>query len=297
VSYHLKPGERVPAGIKRIVREEIEEAVAQLSGNGDADRDEAIHEARKNIKKIRGVLRLMRKELGGVYLLENPFFRDAGRRLSQFRDGGAMIESFDLLRKKYRTELKRGSLVTIRRGLIARKEQAEQTGDIEKVLTGMAAVLRRALRRVRGWPLAADGFEAIAPGLETTFSRGKEALARAHNRPQPENYHDWRKRVKDHWYHVRLLEGVWDDTMPAYERRVKDLETWLGEDHNLVVLEAKVMAEPRYYGREPEIALFGSLVGRFHTELRDAALALGARIYHGKPRAFSKTMRHMWESA
>jgi CHAD domain-containing protein len=297
VSYHLSPGERIPAEVKRIVRDEIESAVRHLTGKGEADRDEAIHEARKSVKKIRGVLRLVQPALSEIYRLENPFFRDVGQRLSQFRDAGAMIEAFDGLRKRYGAELGRGGLTSIRRGLKARKDQAEQQGDIEKVLHGIAALLRRSATRAAHWPLAADGFDAIAPGLEVTFRRGKKALARARKHPLPENYHDWRKRVKDHWYHVRLLEGFWDDTMPAYERRLKDLETWLGEDHNLVVLEEKVMAEPGFYGSKPEIALFARLIARYHKELRDDALALGARVYHGQPRQFSKNMRHMWNAA
>jgi len=284
----------VPAGAKRIVREEIESAVRQLSGKGEADRDEAIHEARKNLKKIRGVLRLMRLELGETYGRENPFFRDVGLLLAQFRDGGAMIEAFDGLRAKYRGEVARGRLATIRRGLMARKEQAERQGGIEKVLKGMAALLRQSAKRVESWPLAADGFGALAPGLESTFRRGQRALARARKHPLPENYHEWRKRVKDHWYQVRLLEGVWDGAMPAYERRLKDLETWLGEDHNLVVLEEKVMAEPGFYGRPAEIDLFIKLIRKYHKELRGKALAEGARIYDVKPRQFSNGMRRMW---
>ena len=294
--YHLRPGERVPAGVKRIAREEIESAVRHLSGKGEADRDEAIHEARKNVKKVRGVLRLMRPELGEIYGRENPFFRDVGLRLSQFRDGGAMIEAFDGLREKYRGELGRSRLASIRRGLMARKEQAEKQGSIEEVLHGTAAVLRERAKRVAQWPLAADGFEAIAPGLEATFRRGQKALARARKHPLPENYHEWRKRAKDHWYQVRLLEGVWDGTMPAYERRLKDLETWLGEDHNLVVLQEKAMAEPGFYGRQPEIALFVKLIGKYHKELRGNALALGERIYDEKPRQFTRRMRRMWDA-
>ncbi len=294
--YHLKPGERVPAGVKRIVREEIEAAVRQLTGEAEANRDEAIHEARKNMKKIRGVLRLIRPELGEVYRRENTFFREVGLRLSQFRDAGAMLETFDAMRQKYRNETGPGKLTPIRHGLIARKQQAEKQGGIENVLNAVATALRRSAQRVETWPLAADGFAAIAPGLQATFRRGRKALARAREHPLPENYHEWRKRVKDHWYHVRLLESVWEGTMPAYERRLKDLETWLGEDHNLVVLQEKVMAEPGFYGGESEIALFASLAGKYREELRGNALALGGRIYDEKPGPFTRRMQRMWDA-
>src|SRR5579871_6140946 len=132
------PGEPVPAAIRRIVREEIESAARQLNGQGETDRDEAIHEARKNIKKIRGVLRLMQPELGEVYRTENIRFRDIGRQLSQFRDAGAMIETFDELRKRYRGELGRRTLVSVRRALLLRKAQAEQHANIGDVLPPIA---------------------------------------------------------------------------------------------------------------------------------------------------------------
>lgn len=293
VPYHLKPDEAVPAGIKRIVREEIESAAGQLSGQGDADRDVAIHEARKSMKKIRGVLRLMRPEVDAIYRRENTFFRNLGLRLSQFRDAGAMIETFDALREHYRGQLARGRLASIRRGLIAHKEQAEKQAEIETVLKRATAALRRRAHLSEAWPLAADGFPAIAPGLETGFRRGRKALARVRQDPSPENFHEWRKRVKDHWYHVRLLESLCGGALQAYEKQLKDLETSLGEDHNLVVLQEKVMAEPGIYGGDAEIALFLRLLGRYHKELRDEAFALGECIYGQKPRRFTRRTRRL----
>ncbi len=294
MSYQLKPGEPVPKGIKRIVREEIESAARQLSGLGEADRDEAIHEARKNVKKIRGVLRLMQPELGEVYGAENVRFRDLGRQLSHFRDAGAMIETFDALIKHYGDVLRRRRLGSIRRGLVARKLEAEQRNNIVNVLPPMAASLRRAAKRVARWPLEADGFPAIATGLEATFRRGQKALRRVRKHPRPENYHEWRKRVKEHWYHIRLLECFWTGGLEAYEKSLKELETALGEDHNLVLLLDKVRGEAAFYGKPPDISLFVKLVGRYQKELRGNALALGKHIYGEKAGQFRKRMRRLW---
>lgn len=294
--YHLIPGEPVPAGVRRIVCEEMESAARQLSGQGDPGRDAAIHEARKSLKKIRGALRLMRPEIDPVYRLENHWFRDAGLRLSRFRDAGVMIETFDALREKYGAELGRNRLARIRHGLLARKQQAEAQGNIEAVLGRIAASLLRRKRRVGAWPLAATGFAAIAPGLEASFRRGRKALARVRQDPSAANYHEWRKRVKDHWYHVRLLEGLWDSSMHAYEKRLKDLETWLGEDHNLVVLEEQVKADPEFYGSAAQIALLTKLTGKYQNELRELALTAGHHIYGCKPRQFSRRIRHLWDA-
>ena len=288
MAYHFKLGEPVPEGIKRIAREEIESAARHLSGQGESDRDEAIHEARKSVKKIRGVLRLVRPELGEVYRIENARFRDIGLRLSQFRDAGASIETFDALRKRYRGEMDGRTLASIRRRLKARKKQAEQQANLAAVLDGMAAALRDSAPGVSAWPLAKDGFPAIAPGLEATFRDGQKAMSRARKHPLPENYHEWRKRVKAHWYHIRLLESLWSPGMQIYEKRLKDLETALGEDHNLVVLHGKVLAEP-------EIGQLPRLIRKYQKELRDNALALGEHIYEEKPGHLSRRIQQLWD--
>lgn len=294
MAYRLRSDESVPAAIKRIASEELESAAAQLTGKGATDRDEAIHEARKSIKKVRALLRLMRPELGDTYAKENAQLRDIGRKLSEFRDAGAIIETFDSLREKYCGELKGNTLESIHRGLLERKKQAERDAGVGRVLRKLAAALRAAGRRLRVWQLLTDGFPAIAPGLERTFRRGQKAFAQVLAHPSPENYHEWRKRVKDHWYHVRLLEDLWTEVMQAYEKSLKELETWLGDDHNLVVLREKVVTEPAFYGRGKETDLFLSLVDKYEKELRDNALSLGERIYAEKPRQFTQRLGHLW---
>src|SRR6476619_4851172 len=105
MAYQLRSDESVPEGIRRIVREEFKSAAGQLKTGNHAKRDEAIHEARKSIKKIRGVLRLVQAELEREFRSENKLLRDAGRKLSPFRDAGSVIEVFDDLKRKYRQEL------------------------------------------------------------------------------------------------------------------------------------------------------------------------------------------------
>ena len=80
-SYRLLDGESLPDGMARVARGRIGHALGQLN-NGD-DPDKAVHEARKDMKKLRAVLRLTRPELGGkIYRRENTRFRDVALSLS-----------------------------------------------------------------------------------------------------------------------------------------------------------------------------------------------------------------------
>jgi CHAD domain-containing protein len=296
MAYSLKRNESVIAGLKRVVRNEMESAEEHLTGKKKATPDEAIHEARKSIKKVRAILRAVRREPGGAYRQENTRLRDVARKLSPFRDAFAIIQTFDELRTRYQSEAGADKLSSVRGGLMKKRNEPGREEEIGAVLGEAAAALRKTSNRVKRWALTSDGYAALAPGLEDTYRAGQKALTRARKNPRPENYHDLRKRVKDHWYHVRLLEGLWTEVMGAYEKSLKDLETWLGTDHNLLVLREKLVAEPAFYGKDKDIDLALELIDKYQKELRDNSISLAARIYEEKPSEFTRRMTHLWDA-
>jgi CHAD domain-containing protein len=294
MAYRLERGESVIAGLKRIAQDEIESAGAQLSGDRRS-RDTAIHEARKSIKKARALLRLVSAELGGVYPRENTRLRDIAGELSSFRDDFVIIETFDDLKRKYRSET-RNRLRPARGALTKTKNETARAQVVGIVLDHAVAALGNVAKRVADWPLETDGFPALSPGLEKTYRAGRSALARVRKDPRPDDYHELRKRVKDHWYHIRLLENLWTSVMTAYEKSLKDLETWLGDDHNLAVLRERVVADPGLYGEQKDIDLILDLIDKYQGELRGKSLSLAERIYEEKPNAFLSRMKHLWDT-
>ena len=294
MAYRLERGESVIRGLKRVVRDEMESAGAHLAGHRKPSRDEAIHEARKSIKKVRAVLRLIKTERGGVHVREDSRLRNIARRLSEFRDAFVIVETLDELKKKYPGEAEAG-LHSVRVTLTKRRNQSAKVADIEAVLEDAAGALGKAATRAKDWPLQKDGYAAIGPGLENSYRAGRKALARVRKDPRPENYHDLRKRVKDHWYHLRLLENLWSRVMKASEKSLKDLETWLGNDHNLFVLRARIVAEPALYGKQADVELALKLIDKYQKELREQSLSLAERIFDEKPRGFTRRMKHLWD--
>jgi hypothetical protein len=57
-AYRLLPREPVDAGMRRVLAAQVDDAVGQLRGEAGTEPAEAIHEARKDVKKIRSALRL-----------------------------------------------------------------------------------------------------------------------------------------------------------------------------------------------------------------------------------------------
>ncbi|MBV8571227.1 MAG: CHAD domain-containing protein [Acidobacteriaceae bacterium] len=291
--YRFKAGETVPENIQRIVLEELESGADVLTNSNN--RDEAIHEARKSVKKIRGALRLMRPELGETYATETKHFRGIGHQLSDIRDAAAVLEIFDGVVGKYTATLNRRAILAIRRTLEDEKKQKEQGTEAAKVVRGAIGLFRSAAKRVEEWPLKRDGFAAISPGLKLTYQTGRKALKLVSKDPSDTNFHYFRRRAKDHWYHIRLLESLWTEVMQAHEASLKDLEQWLGDDHNLVVLREKLEEASDRYGGSETVKAFLSITGRHQAELREQALSLGQRVYQQKPKLFTTAMEELWD--
>jgi len=296
MAYRLKHGESVPKGVKRIAREEIESAVEYLRGRSGVDPDKAVHEVRKSIKKMRALLRLVAAGLDGAYDQENARLRDIGRQLSELRDADAVIGAFDGLKGRCQSSLGNGEMASLRRPLVLHKKRLRDELSTRPFLNEVARALAQTLHSAREWPLQGDGFPAIEPGLKKTFRDGRKAFEIAQRTGRREDFHEWRKRVKDHWYHVRLLEKVWTDVMQGYEHSLKDLEDALGEDLNLAILREQILS-PRYAQVDRHTTnMVVRAIDSCRQDLRDRAVKIGERVYTEKPRRFTREMKRLWDA-
>ena len=109
------------------------------------------------------------------------------------------------------------------------------------------------------WPLERESFDAVCEGLERTYRRGRRDLREARAEPSVEALHEWRKRVKELWYHHTLLRELWPPVMAATGDEAHALADRLGDDHDLAVLAGWV-AEHAEAG--PELSRGGRAAAR-----------------------------------
>ncbi len=99
VAYSLKSGENLPDGIRRVLKEQLNAAIDELS-NPKEPLDRAVHEARKCVKRTRSALRLIRPAITDRFGQENYRLQQVGRQLSALRDAQALIETLADLEQK-----------------------------------------------------------------------------------------------------------------------------------------------------------------------------------------------------
>jgi CHAD domain-containing protein len=274
-AYRLRLEEPLREEIVRVAVGRIDHALDELRGDTDSSPEQAVHEARKDMKKLRALLRLVGDK---AIRREAAVFRDAARELAGLRDADVMLATLD------RLEAGTGPL---RQALEAHRIRT--AGGAHGPASGAAtAMLEEARERVAGWPLEGDGF---AEGLLRSYRRGRRAWRTARKEPSTENLHEWRKRVKDLWYHLSLLEEAWKPVMTALSDEAHELSDRLGDDHDLAVLLEWASEHA------PDSADLEPLVAGRRRELQHDAFVLGARLYADKPRAFVGRVERWWQAS
>src|SRR6478752_7051079 len=115
MSYRIDLGEPAEEQLRRCACERIGHAIAQLDEGLDDEPATAIHEARKDVKKARALLRLYREPLGReTFRRENRALRDAGRELSSVRDAHVLDATVDALAERYAGRVAAGDFAALR---------------------------------------------------------------------------------------------------------------------------------------------------------------------------------------
>jgi len=283
MSYRIRPGKPLTDEVVRIADRQYRQAIDVLYHEPDG-RHEAIHDARKRFKRLRGLFRLVRYGAPEFYADENARLRDTARTLSAVRDATALVEALDRLSVECAQGDNHATLLAIRHRLAARRDRiaAGQT-DLHARVSAAIASCEDGIDALSGLSLPKGQKKAIgllAKGAAKNYGRAQDALFRARETGDPADWHDLRKRVKYHWMHMKLLRPAWPGVMKA-RAEVADLAgDALGDDHDLAVLEELIRAEPAEIGNEEEIAILRACMKEHSLALHERIGAIVKHLLH-----------------
>jgi CHAD domain-containing protein len=293
MSSRLHDHETIPDGIKRVVLEYMD-TILHAAQTPSAHQDEAVHDARTSLKKIRALLRLVQDDLHAeVFAQENICFRDAGRHLSAVRDAAVMLETFDTLVEHFSAQLTAEAFTEIR--TVLRQSSTVRRAEKQKALALAAKTVSAARRRVEHWPLNHDGFSALRPGIERVYKRGRRSLAQVVDQPSVEHFHEWRKQVKYLWYQIRFLKPIWPTMMESVADALKALGDYLSDDHDLAILRDRMCERAKPLDDRTALEALVALIDQRRGEIEVEATPLGAWIYAEKPGAFVDRLQAYWQ--
>ncbi len=295
-AYHLLKGEPVGPGIRRVLEAQVEDAVAQLRGEAGTEPAEAIHEARKDMKKIRSALRLVRDAIGDdACRRENGHYRDVARKLSAHRDAEILVESLDGLRERFGPAAHERS-EKLGEELDAENRDAHDDGTIERTMASAATELIACRSSLDELALDGDGWGLIAPGLHRTYRRGRKRLRSVEEEASVTNLHELRKRVKDLTYQLRLIREADRPMIGALADHAHDLSDHLGDDHDLALLREQAQRRRDAFASPADQRHLLQEIDQRRGELQFAAISLGERIYTEKPKKFTSRLAKRWRA-
>jgi len=294
MAYRFKTDEPLAKGFRRIAAEQLGAAGKRLEA--PVTDPVQVHEARKNLKRMRALLRLMRPALGEVvFKRENARLRDVGRTLSARRD----IHVLDQTLLKIETDA-RGipAPVTAKlRGVIASARDGLDKADGGFEAQGAATALRQSLAALRRVKLNGDGFELVRPGLKWSYAACRRAFKEAYAQPSEESSHEWRKTIQQHWRHMLLLSKSWPEVLLPRARAARQISELLGEDHDLAVLLAYLEAHHDLPLSARERQRIEAYCKARQVEIRARCEPLGARLLAESAKDHCHRIGSYWQAA
>jgi len=284
MSYRMEIGESLAAAFGRIAAEEIDLAAAELCRS---NRGQAVHNARKALKRLRALLRSLRVAFPKkLFRAENRRIAAAGRKISPLRDVHVQLRTLGRLKAAASPA---GDQV--RRQLLRR--QSAFTRRIPALRKTVREMLDVSLRNLASWPLRKATAGNVAASLKRIYKQGREAFKTARKSPTPGHLHEWRKKAKSLVFGLELIGRLGAGKLARMAREGDVLTEALGDDHDLFM----VLNALRLEHRSHPAGDFGALARRIslkRAKLQKRALKLGGKLYGEKPRAFEERLdRHL----
>ena len=278
---------RQPAGpqLRRLALGQIEAAQALL-GPRTPPLHDAVHEARRAMRRARALLKLLRPAPGEQGAPPTTALRDAGAALSGWRDAQAVIEAVGQLARQQPPPMPAHARVALLRRLQRRRNAACRQAS--EVLDRVAVLLAVARSAVASWPGDGDDIDVLK-GLRRGYARAARALHRAQRDPAV-HLHRWRQRVREHRLQLELLHPLWPEVIGAQVGEVRRLARLLGAERDLQLL-ATVFARLRTpLVARPANATLVARIADERTTLQAQAWTLGARVFAERPGALARRL-------
>jgi CHAD domain-containing protein len=284
----LKQGEPAMHGARRVLFDHIDRAIRTLQRHSLAD--EAVHEARKEMKRTRAGLRLLREALGETtYRRLNRSVRDAARPLTPIRDAKVLHDALEnVLQQGGRSSQERPPEV---RQVLQQERRLTREKISDKDLKAIATRLREVKRHLQRLPASRLHHAHTDAALERAYRKAYKAFALASREPGNEHLHEWRKQVKYHYQQLEFVQPLKPKRLGATIRQAHRLADHLGDDHDLALLHEKIALHATEAQSSLGTAATDALIKelkRLRAKLQRKAYRLGEKLYADKPKRVAR---------
>lgn len=268
---------------RRILLGEAEGAVARLA-NFDDGPDLAIHETRKHNKRMRGIFLLARPVLSSDDISQaNRLVRDAAKRFSNARDAFVLQTTCDKLAARLDQDSDKTVLAKVQSRLATRHQRLLKEPALLDDVTVATRDFHDAAHLIERWDWDQVTLDIVFSAVVSNYRLGLEDYEKARFSRDPDECHEWRKRAKFLSCHLTLLNFLDPATMTEWAVGAEELGSWLGEHHDLAVLEQTLGKGGNLRIKQEDTRFLVKLAEERRRELESAAFERGRIVYRDTP--------------
>lgn len=293
MAYSLHPRDHILEEVRSIADSQVSGAIKSLKASS-VDLEAAVHDVRKRCKKVRALLRLVRPGFEDVYAMENRFYRDIGRRFSGIRDAQVLVQTVGRLCAGPASDGSDKLYAKLQDWAGARRDQVLADEAAHAVVADTLKDLREARKRISEWETHKPVRVVLCGGIRTTYRLARGLGLEVQAGADLDTFHEWRKRIKYHWYHCRLLRKIWPEHMRVRVLALEELGESLGHDRDLAMLLSTVEAADTPVLTKLELRRLRQLAQRDSAALRGRATLLASKLFVERPRAIADRLLGYW---
>ncbi|SIS79578.1 CHAD domain-containing protein [Neptunomonas antarctica] len=295
MQFTLRANKPLAEEIRRIAFEQLDGIDKQLTLLTH-DRQDAIHEMRKHIKRIRALLRLLGNTFGKRRLKkENRRFRDMARLFALHRDEDAQLETFERLTPRLIDTFPEVDFQQCRAVLISRQHKAVEQ-SVKQQTKSAQKMLVKARKAIAAAPLNVT-HQQLRKHFIQTSKQARHAFTLAVNDPVEDHFHEWRKCIKDLLYQSELLKKIClskksgllkkgislknssSDISKKYRIRLDQLAEMLGDYNDICEMLVRSKMEPQWLGDGMSEGALEVFLEDYLKELEHQTTQLGLSIF------------------
>lgn len=279
MAFSLQPDEQLIHGVVRLLLGQLDSGIAYLAAQ-EGDPVEAIHETRKALKRIRTTLRLLRGALGSSRSKsESRRFAELARKLAPARDAQMLVKAAERLAKHAAGSPYAEAVAPVLHALQGRVPTQPLDEELLRELVGSLQSARERLQTYLLELSPRSVRSSFRRGVRRMMRRGRSAYTLAYSEPSDDNFHAWRKRIKDLYYASCLLHLTRPAKLAPLVDLLDGMADDLGDEHDLSILASAIHRDPQSLGGAVPVALVLQLIARRREELRQALRQPGRDLY------------------
>jgi CHAD domain-containing protein len=270
--------------------ETLAAALAELAA---AREGQEVHEARRQIKRARALLRLAKPALGEHnFSAANRHLKEAADRLAGARRAEAMLEAINQLGPRSRRP---SPAVTALVG--AAKTACQNTANVahrEPTVTeaGIAIAAVQALLNTISLP--DRGHKPYLKAFRQTYGKARRKLMQGLASGDGETLHEARKSAIHHLHHLEFLAPLWPKLFETWVAEAHNLRQALGDLHDLAELQALLAETGSPYAEIAEKDEALALIKRRRKRLLQRIRNRQPQLFAEPPKALARRIEAMW---